>query len=112
MAVSKTADTDSEEVQVTEGRTTYTYNALNQMVAESTPEDSITYTYDANGNLIRQRGNKTADYSYDKENHLLRAAIRQGNSVTIEFYTYDYAGNRQLHKGRRTALHGKRLLYL
>lgn len=34
------------------------------------------------------------DYSYDKENHLLRATIQQGNSVTIESYTYDYAGNR------------------
>ena len=34
------------------------------------------------------------DYSYAKENHLLRATIQQGNSVTIESYTYDYAGNR------------------
>ncbi|MBO5088229.1 MAG: hypothetical protein J6C01_06100, partial [Lachnospiraceae bacterium] len=33
-------------------------------------------------------------YSYDKENHLLRATIQKGNSVTIESYTYDYAGNR------------------
>ncbi|MBQ4060128.1 MAG: GIY-YIG nuclease family protein, partial [Lachnospiraceae bacterium] len=30
----------------------------------------------------------------DKENHLLRATIQKGNSVTIESYTYDYAGNR------------------
>ena len=88
------ADISSEEVQVKEGRTTYTYNALNQLVTESTPEGSITYNYDANGNLVKQSGSKTVDYSYDKENHLLRAAIQQGNSVTIESYTYDYAGNR------------------
>ena len=55
---------------------------------------SITYTYDANGNLVKQSGSKNVDYSYDKENHLLRATIQQGNSVTIESYTYDYAGNR------------------
>lgn len=44
--------------------------------------------------LIKQSGSKTVDYNYDKENHLLRATIQQGNSVTIESYTYDYAGNR------------------
>ena len=92
--MSAIADTSSEEVQVTEGRTTYTYNALNQLVAERSPEGSITYTYDANGNLVKQSGSKNVDYSYDKENHLLRATIQQGNNVTIESYTYDYAGNR------------------
>ena len=92
--LSDIADTTSEEVQVKEGRTTYTYNALNQLVSEESPEGGITYTYDANGNLVKQSGSKTVDYSYDKENHLLRAAIQQGNSVTIESYTYDYAGNR------------------
>ncbi len=68
--------------------------ALNQLVAERSLEGSITYTYDANGNLVKQSGSKNVDYSYDKENHLLRATIQQGNSVTIESYTYDYAGNR------------------
>ena len=101
------ADTASEEVQVTEGHTTYTYNALNQLVTESTLEGSITYTYDANGNQVKQSGSKTVDYSYDKENHLLRATIQKGNSVTVESYTYDYAGNRQLRQRGRTALNGK-----
>ena len=81
--LSAIADTSSEEVQVTEGRTTYTYNALNQLVAERSPEGSITYTYDANGNLVKQSGSKNVDYSYDKENHLMRATIQQGNSITI-----------------------------
>ncbi len=92
--MSALADTTSEEVQEKEGHTTSTYNALNQLVTEESPEGSITYTYDANGNLVKQSGSKTVDYSYDKENHLLRATIQQGNSVTIESYTYDYAGNR------------------
>lgn len=92
--LSALADTTSGEVQVKEGRTTYTYNALNQLVTESTPEGRITYTYDANGNLVKQSGSRTVDYSYDKENHLLRATIQQGNSVTVESYTYDHAGNR------------------
>lgn len=74
--LSALADVNSEEVQVTEGRTTYTYNALNQLVTESSPEGNITYTYDANGNLIKQSGSKTVDYNYDKENHLLRTTIQ------------------------------------
>lgn len=93
-SLSELADTASQEVQVREGRTTYTYNALNQLVTEKSSEGSITYTYDANGNLVKQNGSKNVDYSYDKENHLLRATIQQGNSVTVESYTYDYAGNR------------------
>lgn len=54
----------------------------------------ILYIFNENGNLIKQTGEKTVDYSYDKEKHLLRATIQKGNSVTIESYTYDYAGNR------------------
>lgn len=92
--ISALADVDLEEVQVTEGTTTYTYNALNQLVAEASPEENISYTYDDNGNLVKQTGSKTVDYTYDRENHLTKATIQQGNSVTIESYTYDYAGNR------------------
>ena len=92
--LSELADVDSEEIKVTEGTTTYTYNALNQLVTETSDEGTIIYTFDENGNLIKQSGEKCVDYSYDKENHLLRATIQKGNSVTIESYTYDYAGNR------------------
>ncbi len=72
----------------------YTYNALNQLVTEASPEGNIINTYDANGNLVKQTGSKTADYVYDKENHLTKATIRQGDGVIIEAYTYDHGGNR------------------
>ena len=92
--ISELADTDIDEVELTEGKTTYTYNALNQLITEEAPNGAKVYTYDANGNLVRQTGDKTVDYSYDKENHLVKATIQKGNSVTIESYTYDYNGNR------------------
>ena len=88
------ADIDSQEVKVVEGTTTYAYNALNQLVTEHTPDGETSYTYDDNGNLVKQSGETSIDYSYDKENHLLRATIQKGNNVTVEAYTYDYAGNR------------------
>ena len=92
--ITSIADTSLDEVEVTEGTTTYTYNSLNQLITEVTDHATKTYTYDANGSLIRQTGEKTIDYSYDKEMHLIKATIQKGNSVTIESYTYDYAGNR------------------
>ncbi|MBR1865889.1 MAG: hypothetical protein IJ801_05220 [Lachnospiraceae bacterium] len=67
---------------------------LCQLITETSPAGSVIYTYDDNGNLVSQTGDKTVTYSYDKENHLLRAAIQKGGSVTVESYTYDYAGNR------------------
>lgn len=88
------ADIDSQEVKVVEGTTTYAYNALNQLVTEQTPDGETSYTYDDNGNLVKQSGETSIDYSYDKENHLLRETIQKGNNVTVEAYTYDYAGNR------------------
>lgn len=88
------ADTNLDEIEIVEGKTTYVYNALNQLLSEQSAGRTITYTYDVKGNLIKQSGNKNIAYSYDKENHLLKATIQQGNSVTIESYTYDYEGNR------------------
>ncbi len=93
--ITKLADTGLDDVQVTEGTTEYTYNALNQLITERGPGGTATYGYDANGNLTKKRGSKTASYTYDTENRLTKATVQQGNSVTIESYTYDYAGNRQ-----------------
>ena len=92
--ISLIADRDNDQVEIVEGTTTYTYNALNQLVTESRPEGDIIYTYDDNGSLVKVSGLKTADYSYDLERHLIRATIQEGNSVTVESYTYDYNGIR------------------
>lgn len=85
---------DSFTAEITEGKTTYEYNVLNQLISETSAEGTTTYTYDSNGNLVKQTGAKTITYVYDKENHLLSATVQKGNSVTIEAYAYDYAGNR------------------
>lgn len=71
--------------------TTYVYNELNQLVSEN----DTTYEYDNAGNLVRVVGaGKTAIYSYNSENKLIKATVQQGNNVVVETYTYDYAGNR------------------
>jgi len=88
------ADLEQEEVELSEGTTAYTYNALNQLIKEETPDGARTYTYDDNGNLVKLTGDRSIDYRYDKESRLTRATIQKGNSVTVESYTYDYAGNR------------------
>ncbi|MBO5420160.1 MAG: hypothetical protein J6A22_08780, partial [Bacteroidales bacterium] len=92
--VSVLADEQLEEVEIVEGKTAYTYNALNQLLSETSSEGEINYTYDEKGSLIKQTGDQTIDYRYDLEGHLLRATVQKGNHVTIESYTYDYAGNR------------------
>ena len=70
--------------------TTYTYDGLGRLTAETTGEDSITYTYDANGNRIGMNRNGTVTtYAYDANNRLLSETI--GDTVTT--YTYDANGN-------------------
>ena len=75
--------------------TTYTYNALNQLTAET----GVTYQYDDAGNLISvTSGTKSTLYAYNAENKLIRATVQEGNSVAVEEYEYDYAGNRTVKK--------------
>ena len=71
--------------------TAYVYNALNQLVSDS----DTSYEYDLNGNLVRVIGtDKSALYEFNAENKLVKATVQNGNLVTVETYTYDYAGNR------------------
>ncbi|MGN0691695.1 MAG: RHS repeat-associated core domain-containing protein, partial [Oscillospiraceae bacterium] len=71
--------------------TAYVYNSLNQLVSDS----DTSYEYDLNGNLVRVIGtDKSALYEYNAENKLVKATVQNGNLVTVETYTYDYAGNR------------------
>ena len=92
--ISEIITEDIVGVNVIEGTTTYVYNALNQLISENTPFENILYTYDDNGNLIKQTGNDIRVFRYDAENRLLDVNISSGNILITESYTYDYAGNR------------------
>ncbi|WP_028520755.1 RHS repeat-associated core domain-containing protein [Ruminococcus flavefaciens] len=75
--------------------TTYTYNALNQL----TSENGTSYQYDDAGNLISVTSDsKSVLYAYNAENNMIRATVQEGNSVSVEEYEYDYAGNRTVKK--------------
>ena len=70
--------------------TTYVYDGLGRLTGETTGEDSITYTYDANGNRVGMNRNGTVTaYAYDANNRLLSETV--GDTVTT--YTYDANGN-------------------
>ena len=66
--------------------TAYTTNDMNQY----TTVGGVTYTYDADGNLIRtQSGSDVTTYSYDPNDRLI--AVTSGASS--QTYTYDALGN-------------------
>ena len=70
--------------------TTYTYDGLGRLTAETKGEDSITYTYDASGNRVSMNRNGTVTaYAYDANNRLLSETV---NGETTA-YTYDANGN-------------------
>ena len=69
----------------------YAYNELNQLVSET----GISYEYDLNGNLIKKtEAAQTTTYAYNAQNKLIRVTVQGGQSVNVEEYLYDYAGNR------------------
>ncbi|MDE5778072.1 MAG: hypothetical protein K2I10_06140, partial [Lachnospiraceae bacterium] len=73
-------------------KTTYTYNAVNQLVRETTENGTTTYTYDANGNLLKTSGSGVqAVYTYDHYNRLV--SYTRGDIT--ESYTYDAEGVRR-----------------
>ncbi len=72
---------------------TYTYDANGQLLKETDPLGyNISYEYDASGRLMTvtdQVGNKTS-YTYDSMGQVLTETDRAGNTKS---YTYDNAGN-------------------
>ncbi len=86
-------DAVSNRISKTENgqQTVAAYNNLNQLVSEDEKE----YQYDDAGNLISVTApSGSVHYSYDSENRLIRAAVQNGANVSIEEYSYDFAGNR------------------
>jgi RHS repeat-associated protein len=71
--------------------TTYTYDAANRLVTARSDDDGITwyYTYDDNGNLLRQTPGGTTQaegetrYTYDAANRLVRVELYINSSYTL-----------------------------
>ena len=66
------------------GTITRSYDALDRLISEVTPQGSVTYAYDAAGRRTSMTvsGQSTVNYSYDNANHLTQ--IAQGSAtVTI-----------------------------
>lgn len=80
--------------------TTYKYNNANQLIEENSKKNGrITYTYDANGNLMKKSGKKLAQtYTYTVENRLKAV---QNEGVLLLAVTYDGDGNRMFQMSRK-----------
>jgi YD repeat-containing protein len=74
------------------GTITRTYDSLDRLISETTPQGSVSYTYDAAGRrtTMTVAGQLTVNYLYDNANRLTQ--ITQGSSTVT--YTYDAAGRR------------------
>jgi RHS repeat-associated protein len=77
------------------GTTTYQYDNLDRLISEATPEGTLTYTYDAAGDVTGLHSSNTngasLTYGYDALNRLASASDASGTSD----YTYDDVGNLQ-----------------
>jgi RHS repeat-associated protein len=74
---------------------TYTYDANDRLIAE--PQQSITYSYDDNGNQLSKKTGSTvqAEYRWDEENRMVGATIGVGANQKIISYAYDPNGIRR-----------------
>src|SRR5207244_7680216 len=68
------------------------YDGLNRITSETTPQGSMSYTYDSAGRRATMTvfGQSTVSYSYDNANRLTQ--ITQGSSIVR--YGYDNANRR------------------
>lgn len=78
------------------GVTTYTYDQRDRLLSKATPWGTLTYSYDAAGNLLSIRSSNAngvnVTYSYDELNRL--AALDDQNLADgVTTYAYDNAGN-------------------
>jgi RHS repeat-associated protein len=75
------------------GTTTYNYDNMDRLTSKQTPEGTLSYTYDAAGNLASiassNANGASMSYTYDSLNRLSSVADKLGTSN----YTYDGASN-------------------
>lgn len=74
-------------------RTTYSYNALNQLIQQTDNQEEVSYQYDRRGNLSQTviNGQVANQYLYGARNRLEQATNSQG---MIAHYQYNGLGNR------------------
>jgi RHS repeat-associated protein len=85
----------SRRTTMTDGKgqkTTLAYDAVDRVVNFTYADNStITYVYDANGNLTSMTDNTgTTSFAYDALNQVSKKTLPNGSTIT---YTYDPAGN-------------------
>jgi RHS repeat-associated protein len=82
----------TKAVDSTGGTITRTYDDLDRLTSETSPQGTITYVYDAAGRMTSAQvtGQTAMVYAYDNANHLL--SITQGSKITS--FTYDADGRR------------------
>ena len=80
------------------GTTSYGYDSRNRLTSKTTPQGTLTYTYNAVGNLLTAKSAATngvdVEYSYDVLNRLETLTDnRLGTTQNVTSYGYDQVGN-------------------
>jgi RHS repeat-associated protein len=79
------------------GTTTYSYDSMDRLSSKATPEGTLSYTYDAAGNLALMNSNHThgvsATYGYDDLNRLTSVVDSNLGGSGTTSYSYDSANN-------------------
>ena len=96
VSFSYTATGQRSSMQDASGITTYTYDSRDRLLTKATPIGTLTYTYDAAGNLASINssniGGVSVDYAYDALNRLATVTDnRLAGGVTT--YSYDNVGS-------------------
>ena len=79
------------------GTTTYGYDSMDRLSSKATPEGTLSYTYDAAGNLQSMQSNHvngvSVTYGYDSLNRLGSVTDARLTGSGMTNYTYDNANN-------------------
>ena len=82
---------------VSKGTTNYTYDGVNRLVKEQTPDNTYSYQYDIYGNRsqlsVTGNENYTTSYTYDKNNRLRNQTKKLNESSETTDFWYDPNGN-------------------